>query len=124
MPSNPARTSGLTVAITGPTGEIGKAVVGALERAPGVARIIGMARRPFAPLARGWEKGSYSPGDVLEGGALEGLVESAVAGGSKRLLHAASVAPYGFHRENHQPLTEDVPARGTASHYSSAQKAE
>jgi nucleoside-diphosphate-sugar epimerase len=39
-------------------------------------------------------------------------------------VYASSVAAYGFHRENPQPLTEDVPARGTASHYYSAQKAE
>ena len=34
------------------------------------------------------------------------------------------MAAYGFHRDNPQPLTEDVPARGTAAHYYSAQKAE
>jgi nucleoside-diphosphate-sugar epimerase len=34
------------------------------------------------------------------------------------------VAAYGFHRDNPQPLTEEVPARGTAAHYYSAQKAE
>ena len=34
------------------------------------------------------------------------------------------MAAYGFHKDNPQPLTEDVPARGTASHYYSAQKAE
>ena len=42
----------------------------------------------------------------------------------KRLVYASSVAAYGFHRENPQPLTEEVPARGTAGHYYSAQKAE
>jgi nucleoside-diphosphate-sugar epimerase len=34
------------------------------------------------------------------------------------------VAAYGFHKDNPQPLTEDVPARGTDAHYYSAQKAE
>jgi len=34
------------------------------------------------------------------------------------------VAAYGFHRDNPQPLTEDVAARGTSGHYYSAQKAE
>ncbi len=156
MPSTPSRTSGLTVAVTGPTGEIGRAVVGALERAPGVASVIGMARRPFDPKARGWKKVSYRRGDVLERGAVEVLVEdadvvvhlafmimggakesrrvnldgsrnvfeSAVAAGAKRVVYASSVAAYGFHPENPQPLTENVPARGTASHYYSAQKAE
>jgi nucleoside-diphosphate-sugar epimerase len=39
-------------------------------------------------------------------------------------VYASSVAAYGFHAENPQPLHEDVPARGTAGHYYSAQKAE
>ena len=38
--------TGLTVAITGPTGEIGISTVDALERDPAVERIVGMARRP------------------------------------------------------------------------------
>ena len=42
----------------------------------------------------------------------------------KRLVYASSVAAYGFHRENPQPLTEEVPARGSESFYYSAQKAE
>jgi nucleoside-diphosphate-sugar epimerase len=52
------------------------------------------------------------------------VFEAAVAGGVKRVVYASSVAAYGFHRDNPQPLTEEVPARGTASHYYSAQKAE
>jgi nucleoside-diphosphate-sugar epimerase len=52
------------------------------------------------------------------------VFEAAVAAGAKRVIHASSVAAYGFHRDNPQPLTEDVPARGTAGHYYSAQKAE
>ena len=34
------------------------------------------------------------------------------------------MAAYGFHPDNPQPLTEDVPARGSDSFYYSAQKAE
>ena len=49
---------------------------------------------------------------------------AAVAEGVRRLVYASSVAAYGFHRENPQPLTEDVPARGSREHYYSAQKAE
>jgi UDP-glucose 4-epimerase len=41
-----------------------------------------------------------------------------------RLVYTSSVAAYGFHDDNPQPLTEDVPARGSSSHYYSAQKAE
>jgi nucleoside-diphosphate-sugar epimerase len=44
--------------------------------------------------------------------------------GAKRLIYTSSVAAYGFHRDNPQPLTEDVPARGTDTHPYSAQKAE
>jgi nucleoside-diphosphate-sugar epimerase len=146
----------LTVAVTGPTGEIGQAVVGALERAPEVGSIVGMARRPFDPADRGWKKVSYRRGDVLDRRAVAGLVqdadvvvhlafmimggakesrkvnldgsrnvfEGAVAAGARRVVYASSVAAYGFHSDNPLPLTEDVPARGTASHYYSAQKAE
>jgi len=43
------RRVGLTVAVTGPTGDIGISAVEALQLAPEVERIIGMARRPFDP---------------------------------------------------------------------------
>ena len=42
----------------------------------------------------------------------------------KRLIYTSSVAAYGFHSDNPQPLTEDVPARGSDEHYYSAEKAE
>ena len=147
---------GLTIAITGPTGEIGKAVVAALERSREVSAILGMARRPFDPGAHGWKKVAYRRGDVLDHDAVQELVcnadvvvhlafmimggakesrevnlvgsrnvfEATVAADVKRLVYASSVAAYGFHGENPQPLTEEVPARGTAAHYYSAQKAE
>jgi UDP-glucose 4-epimerase len=156
MSSRAAKAAGLKVAVTGPTGEIGKAVVGALERASQVAEVLGMARRPFDPAERGWKKVSYRRGDVLDRGAVAELVEdadvvvhlafmimggakesrrvnldgsrnvfeAAVAAGAKRIVYASSVAAYGFHSDNPRPLTEDVPARGTASHCYSAQKAE
>ena len=43
---------------------------------------------------------------------------------ARRLVYTSSVAAYGFHESNPQPLTEVVPARGTSRHYYSAQKAE
>jgi UDP-glucose 4-epimerase len=67
----------LTVAVTGPTGEIGKAFISALERAPEVERVIGMARRPFDLAGQGWEKTEYRRGDVLDREAVEGLVDGA-----------------------------------------------
>jgi nucleoside-diphosphate-sugar epimerase len=156
MASRPAKPAGLTVAVTGPTGEMGRAVVSALERTREVDRVLGMARRPFDPAANGWKKVSYRRGDVLDREAVDELIadadvvihlafiimgseqqsqavnldgsrnvfEATVAARSKRLIYSSSVAAYGFHRENPQPLTEDVPARGTASHHYSAHKAE
>jgi UDP-glucose 4-epimerase len=67
----------LTVAVTGPTGEIGRPFLAALERAPEVERVIGMARRPFNLAGRDWEKVEYRRGDVLDREAVEALVEEA-----------------------------------------------
>ena len=146
----------LTVAVTGPTGEIGLPLMAELEGDPGVAHVRGMARRPVGPADEGWEKVSYRRGDILDRGSLAALFdgadvavhlafaifggreetrrinlegsrnvfEAAIDAGVKRLVYASSVAAYGFHRENPQPLTEEVPARGSESFYYSAQKAE
>jgi len=156
MASRARAPKGLTVAVTGPTGEIGHAVIEALERAHEVERIVGMARRPFDAASSGLRKLTYRQGDVLDRAAVADLVkgadvvvhlafmimggasesrevnldgsrnvfEACVEGGVKRLVYASSVAAYGFHRDNPQPLTEEVPARGTSSHHYSAQKAE
>ncbi len=67
----------ITVAVTGPTGEIGISTVEALEREPSVGRILGMARRPFDALARGWTKTEYRQGDVLDRVAVDALVSDA-----------------------------------------------
>jgi UDP-glucose 4-epimerase len=52
------------------------------------------------------------------------VFEVALRAGVSRLVYASSVAAYGFHPENPQPLTEEVPTTGTESFYYSAQKAE
>jgi UDP-glucose 4-epimerase len=147
----------LTVAVTGPTGDIGRALLRAAERDGRVGRILGMARRPFDPQALGLTKTEYRQGDVLDRAAIDALVAEAdvvvhlafvIVGGleetrsvnlegsrnvfaaaaaaprAKRLVYTSSVAAYGFHEDNPQPLTEDAPARGTDAHYYSAQKAE
>lgn len=67
----------LTVAVTGPTGEIGISAVDALERDPTVERILGMARRPFDPSAHGWTKTEYRQGDILDAGAVRDFVAQA-----------------------------------------------
>jgi UDP-glucose 4-epimerase len=147
----------ITVAVTGPTGDIGRAFLRACERARSIGRVIGMARRPFDPAAMALHKTEYRQGDVLDRAAVDGLVAEAdvvvhlafiIMGGReearrinlegsgnvffaaadsarvKRLVYTSSVAAYGFHADNPQPLTEEVPARGTEAHYYSAQKAE
>jgi UDP-glucose 4-epimerase len=146
----------LTVAVTGPTGEIGMSLIAALQRSRQVKAIRGMARRAFDPAEHGWGKVTYQRGDVLDRRAVDALVggadvvihlafiiiggaaesrrvnlkgsknvfEAAVAAGAKRLVYASSVAAYGFHADNAQPLTEETPAEGSDSLYYSAQKAE
>lgn len=147
---------GLSVAVTGPTGDIGIAALRALEASPAVGRIVGMARRPFDPAEHGLgPKVAYRRGDVLDRASVEGLVadadvvvhlafiiigdqdealgvntegsrnvfEATVEAGVGRLVYTSSVAAYGFHADNPQPLTEDVPARGSDDFYYSAHKA-
>ena len=67
----------LTVAVTGPTGDIGKAFVRALERSRSVGKVLGMARRPFDPEAQGWRKTEYRQGDVLDRKGVDALVAEA-----------------------------------------------
>ncbi len=147
---------GLTVAVTGPTGEIGGSLIDALEASAEVGAVRGMARRPFDPAAAGWRKATYQRGDILDRGHLAELFdgadvavhlafaifgdreearqinlegsrnvfEAAVEAGVGRLVYASSVAAYGFHPHNPQPLTEETPASGSSRFYYSAQKAE
>ncbi len=144
----------LTVAVTGPTGEIGRAYLRALDRHRDVGRVLGMARRPFDPAGLGLRKTEYRMGDVLDRDAVDALAAEAdvlvhlafiIMGGRdetrrinlegsrnvfaaarrcKRLVYTSSVAAYGFHADNPQPLTEDVAPRGSDGFYYSAQKAE
>jgi UDP-glucose 4-epimerase len=75
----PRRAPGITVAVTGPTGDIGRALMRALERSREVKAIRAMARRELDPAAEGWHKTTYLRGDVLDREAVEGLVEGADA---------------------------------------------
>ena len=68
---------GLSVAVTGPTGEIGISAVTALDHDPAVDRVVGMARRPFDPAAVGWTKTIYRQGDILDREAVDALVADA-----------------------------------------------
>ena len=71
--------AGLTVAVTGPTGELGRSFIRTLERSAEIERIVGMARRPFDPVAHGWKRTEYRRGDVLDRASVERLVEGADA---------------------------------------------
>jgi UDP-glucose 4-epimerase len=149
-------STGLTVAVTGPTGDLGIGIVDALQRSRAVSRIVGMARRPFDPAERGWRKAEYRQGDVTDERSVRDLVkgadvvvhlafailsasdatrrlnvegsrlvfEQAAKAGTERIVYASSVAAYGFHDDNPDWLTEDVPPRGSPEHPYSAQKAE
>ena len=52
------------------------------------------------------------------------VFEAAAAAKVTRLVYTSSVAAYGFHPDNPQPLTEDVSPRGSDDFYYSAHKAE
>jgi len=69
--------AGLSIAITGPTGDLGIALVDALERSRRVRRIVGLARRPFDPAARGWRKTEYRQGDVRDAQSVRDAVKGA-----------------------------------------------
>lgn len=57
----------MKVAITGPTGEIGRALLRALDREPGVELVVGIARGEFDPVAAGFsDKVRYERGELLD----------------------------------------------------------
>jgi UDP-glucose 4-epimerase len=91
----PASARRLTVAVTGPTGDIGRATVRALERSQNVGRIVGMARRPFDPAAHGWKRTEYRRGDVLDRSSVDELV-----GEADVVVHLAFLI-FGSHEETH-----------------------
>ena len=66
----PPKSSSLTVAVTGPTGTFGFGLMPLLQDEPRVAKIVGIARRPFDPEEHGWTKMEYRRGDVRDQDAL------------------------------------------------------
>jgi UDP-glucose 4-epimerase len=67
----------LTVAITGPTGDIGRSLLRALDRSTRVGKVLAMARRPFDTKAAGLRKTEYRQGDVLDREKVDELVSGA-----------------------------------------------
>jgi len=74
---SPTTAGRLTVAVTGPTGDIGRSLLRSLERRRDVAKITAMARRPFDPAAAGLHRTEYRRGDVLDRAAVDELVRGA-----------------------------------------------
>ena len=66
----PKKTN-LTVAVTGPTGTFGFGLMPLLQSDGRIARIVGIARRPFDPSEHGWTKMEYRQGDVRDRAGLE-----------------------------------------------------
>jgi UDP-glucose 4-epimerase len=75
--STSTSATALTVAVTGPTGDIGRSLLRALERSRSVKRIVAMARRPFDPAAEGLKKTEYRQADVLDPDAVADLLQGA-----------------------------------------------
>lgn len=154
----PARRNAIDVAVTGPTGTFGSALIPRLLDDARIGRVVGIARRPFDPHTRGWLGMHYRRGDVREPDELreafdgadavvhlaflitgaaapetireinvEGTLNAfraAVAAGASRFVYASSVAAYGFHRDNPEPMTEDWPVRPAAHLFYAQEKAE
>jgi nucleoside-diphosphate-sugar epimerase len=68
--AQPSETN-LTVAVTGPTGTFGFGLMPLLQADERIARVIGIARRPFDPAEHDWTKMEYRRGDVREPAVLE-----------------------------------------------------
>ncbi|MDQ3951479.1 MAG: NAD-dependent epimerase/dehydratase family protein, partial [Actinomycetota bacterium] len=110
MPSADER---LTVAVTGPTGSIGRSFVRLLDRTPEVGRVLGMARRPFDPQRMELRKLEYRRGDVLDRASVDALVEEADV-----VVHLAFLI-MGSHEE-----TEEINMTGSRAVFESAFAAE
>src|SRR5215203_5350865 len=67
----------LTVAVTGPTGTFGFGLMPLLRDDDRIARIVGIARRPFDPGEHGWTKMAYRRGDVRDPEALREALRGA-----------------------------------------------
>jgi len=65
------------VAVTGPTGDIGRSLLRALEASSEVGRVAAMARSPFDPAEQGLHKTEYRQADVLDREAVREVVAGA-----------------------------------------------
>ena len=98
----------LTVAITGPTGDIGRSLVRTLERSPSIGEVRGMARRPIDP-EYGFRRLEYRQGNVLDQGDVERFVA-----GADVVVHLAFII-LGSHDE-----TREINLKGSRNVFEAA----
>ena len=103
----------LTVAVTGPTGTFGVALMPLLQDDEKVTRIIGIARRPFDPAERGWTKMEYRQGDVRDPAALEAAFD-----GADVVVHLAFLIISG-----NKETTQAINVEGTLNAFRAAAEA-
>jgi nucleoside-diphosphate-sugar epimerase len=92
--------TGLTVAVTGPTGTFGFGLMPLLQADDRIGRVIGVARRPFDPALHGWTKMEYRRGDVRDPEALRKAFRDAdvvvhlafmIVGGDKHTTRSVNI---------------------------------
>lgn len=105
-----ADTRALTVAVTGPTGTFGLALMPLLQEDDRVGRVIGIARRPFDPAQRGWSKMEYRRGDVRDADALRAAFD-----GADVVVHLAFLILSGS-----QETTRAINVEGTVNAFRAA----
>jgi nucleoside-diphosphate-sugar epimerase len=101
----------IDVAVTGPTGTLGASVVPRLLGDPLVGRVVGIARRPFDPVARGWDGLHYRQGDVRD---TDGLTEA--FDGADVVVHLAFIVTGAGNRDTIREVNVD----GTLSAFRAA----
>ena len=104
-------SDGLSVAVTGPTGTFGFGLIPLLEADQRVARIVGIARRPFDPSEHGWSKMEYRQGDVRDPDKLRGALEAADV-----VVHLAFMITGTASRET----VRDINVQGTLNAFGAA----
>ena len=101
------------MAVTGPTGTFGFGLMPLLQADDRVARVVGVARRPFDPEEHGWSKMAYRRGDVRDQEALADAFEDADV-----VVHLAFIIIGGDPK-----TTREVNVQGTLGAYRAARDA-